>query len=88
MCPHPTPPHRPTPRPLGLRIGDLGVREQPKDVQQLTANITWLTYWGLHTDHPQAKWKAATRPGKAGGPRGGGEGKGGRRRARVRTVTG
>jgi hypothetical protein len=54
--------------------GDMGYRDLPSSTQRLTANVIWLTHWGLERDHPvrsekndvAARWQAAHVPGKVG----------------------
>lgn len=59
--------------------GDLGRLMLTGDLLALTANVTYLTHWGLHRNHSLGRWAAAHRPGQArcgpsggGGPGGGG----------------
>lgn len=49
--------------------GNIGVAEFGREMRAATSNMTWLTHWGLHEDHPIAPWKAGHVSGKVGGYR-------------------
>ena len=69
LCPHPdVNPSNPA--------GDMGRAEASQEVRLALENATWLTHWGLHTEHRGARWAASHRPGQVRG-RGAEQGEGG-----------
>ncbi|PNH04401.1 putative glucuronosyltransferase, partial [Tetrabaena socialis] len=51
-------------RHLLVAPGDQGRRVLTPELLAMTANCTYLTHWGLHSDHPVGGWEASHRPGK------------------------
>ncbi|GIL72460.1 hypothetical protein Vretifemale_2822 [Volvox reticuliferus] len=43
---------------------DLGRRSLPEEHLQMTENVTYLTHWGLHSNHSAGRWVESHRPGR------------------------